>query len=99
MPHRIIYEYIAVGDDTFRSFRVLWEPYTNRVALHFRNHREWAKGLVGTPEETIRYLDDRARSGPPWDSGAPREARHALAELIGKQPAEDAAESPPDLMP
>jgi len=93
VAHRIIYEHIAVQDDSFRSFRVLWEPYTNRVALHFRNHREWANGLVGTPEETIRYLDSRARSGAPWDRGAPREARRALAELIGEQSGEDIADS------
>ncbi len=93
MPHEIVFEHVADRHDAFRTFRVVWEPYTNRVALHFRNHREAAHGLVGTPEETVQYLDRRAQAGPPWNDGAPREARQRLAELIGEQtgkPREDA---------
>ncbi len=85
MPHEILFEHIADRDDAFRTFRVVWEPYTNRVALHFRNHREAAHGLVGTPEETIQYLDRRAAGGAPWNGGPPREARRRLAKLIGEQ--------------
>jgi hypothetical protein len=60
------------------------------VALRFRSATEAANGLVGTPEETIRYLDTRARSGYPWDSEAPREARKHLAKLSGMLEEEDA---------
>lgn len=84
MPHKILYEHIATPNDVFRTFRIVWEPYTNRVALHFSNPAESANGLVGTPEETIRYLDRRAEYGPPWDSGPPREARERLARLLGE---------------
>ena len=91
MPHQIIYEHIADRGDAFRTFRVVWEPYTNRVALHFRNHREAAHGLVGTLEETIAYLDRRAEAGPPWNDGPPRAARERLAELRRKGvPADEA---------
>jgi hypothetical protein len=83
MAHQILYDHIPSGRDAFKTFRVLWEPYTNRVALRFRNGTESANGLVGTPEETVRYLDMRARSGAPWNSGAPREARERIAELSG----------------
>ncbi|MGD9497447.1 MAG: hypothetical protein AB7Y46_14195 [Armatimonadota bacterium] len=93
MPHRIIYEHISGWEDDFRTFRVVWEPYTNRVALHFRDKREAAHGLVGTVEETIRYLDKRARGGPPWDRGAPREARQRLAQLIGEIRANERGET------
>lgn len=82
MPHQILYEHIGGEKDDFRSFRVVWEPYTDRVALRFRSPWEVANGLVGTPEETIRYLDSRAETGAPWDSGAPREARQRLAALL-----------------
>ncbi len=90
MAHRILYDHIPGPDDAFSTFRVLWEPYTNRVALRFRSYDEAANGLTGTPEETAKYLDIRARSGPPWDSGAPREARKHLAR-IGGIPVEDDA--------
>ena len=85
MPHEIIYEHVAEPGDAFQVFRVVWEPYTNRVALHFASHREAAHGLVGTPEETIEYLERRAAGGAPWDAGPPREARRRLAELVGEQ--------------
>lgn len=39
----------------------------------------WA--LIGPPEDIIRYLDERAASGPPWDCGVPREARKRLVGL------------------
>ncbi len=91
MPHQILYEHIATPDDTFRTFRIVWEPYTNRVALHFSNLTECANGLVGTPEETIRYLDQRAEHGPPWDSGPPREARKRLTRLVGGEKTEPAS--------
>ncbi|MGC9320598.1 MAG: hypothetical protein ACP5KN_21375 [Armatimonadota bacterium] len=78
MAHRIVYDHMSVGDDPFDVFRVLLEPYTNRVSLRFRTKWEAANGVVGTPEETIRYLDERAEAGAPWDSGAPREARKRL---------------------
>lgn len=90
MPHEILFEHIAGGRDDFRSFRVVWEPYTNRVALKFRRPEEVANGLVGTPEETIRYLDSRAESGAPWDRGAPREARRRLMALLGRSQLADA---------
>ena len=81
MSHRVVYDHIPGPDDYFQTFRVLWEPYTNRVALRFRNLTESANGLVGTPEETIRYLETRAKAGAPWDRGAPLAARRALASL------------------
>ncbi|NLO04204.1 MAG: hypothetical protein GX131_00105 [candidate division WS1 bacterium] len=81
MAHQILYDYIPRPGDYFTTFRVLWEPYTNRVSLRFRSGREAASGLVGTPEETVRYLDIRARAGAPWNSGAPREARERLVRL------------------
>lgn len=83
MSHQIVYDHIPSPGDDFKTFRVLWEPYTNRVALRFRNGFESANGLVGSPEETVKYLDKRARGGYPWDRGAPREARKLLARLSG----------------
>lgn len=83
MAHQILYDHIPSPGDQFQTFRVLWEPYTNRVALRFRSGTEAANGLVGSPEETITYLDKRARAGYPWDRGAPREARRALARISG----------------
>lgn len=92
MAHQILYDHIPSPGDEFRTFRVLWEPYTNRVALRFRNCTESANGLVGSPEETVRYLDMRARGGHPWNHGAPREARERLARLSGNEdPTETAA--------
>jgi hypothetical protein len=85
MAHQILYDHIPSGGDPFKTFRVLWEPYTNRVALRFRNGTESANGLVGSPEETVAYLDMRARSGPPWDSGAPREARARISKLVARE--------------
>ncbi|MGI5817030.1 MAG: hypothetical protein ACOX9R_02915 [Armatimonadota bacterium] len=84
MSHQILYEHVPSPGDSFTTFRVLWEPYTNRVALRFRNATEAANGLVGSPAETVRYLDIRARSGYPWDRGAPRAAREKLAGLGGE---------------
>ncbi len=83
MAHQILYDHVSSPSDQFQTFRVLWEPYTNRVALRFRNGTEAANGLVGTPEETIRYLDMRARGGHPWNTGAPREARRQLVRISG----------------
>ena len=84
MAHHILYDHMAApGDGDFRTFRVLWEPYTNRIALRFRNEREATNGLVGTPEEIAKYLDIRAESGPPWNQRVPREARRCIAELVG----------------
>lgn len=39
----------------------------------------WA--LIRPPEDIIRYLDERAASGPPWDCRVPREARERLVGL------------------
>ncbi len=89
MAHQILYDHVPSPGDQFQTFRVLWEPYTNRVALRFRNGSESANGLVGTPEETIRYLDMRASAGHPWNSGAPREARRHLERISG--PSEEEA--------
>jgi len=83
VAHQILYDHVPKPGDDFRTFRVLWEPYTNRVALRFRTRPEAANGLVGSPEETVKYLDKRARGGYPWDRGAPREAREKLAKLSG----------------
>jgi len=83
MAHQILYDHIPSPGDPFQTFRVLWEPYTNRVALRFRNTSEAANGLVGSMEETINYLDRRARAGHPWDEGAPRQARQELARVSG----------------
>ena len=83
VAHQILYDHIPSPGDAFSTFRVLWEPYTNRVALRFRNCNEAANGLVGSVDETIDYLDRRAKAGPPWDQGAPREARRELAKIIG----------------
>ncbi|MEA3400847.1 MAG: hypothetical protein U9R79_06310 [Armatimonadota bacterium] len=93
MAHRIVYDHMPVGDDPFHVFRVLLEPYTNRVSLRFRTKWEAANGLVGTPEETISYLDERAQAGAPWDSGAPREARKRLQGLAGAERQEVACTS------
>ena len=83
MAHQILYDHSPRPGDDFQTFRVLWEPYTNRVALRFRTGTESANGLVGTPEETIHYLDMRANAGHPWNSGAPREARRKLTRISG----------------
>ncbi len=84
MAHRILYDHIPSPEDPFQTFRLLWEPYTNQVALRFRNVEEAANGIVGSAEEMIEYLDKRARGGPPWDRGAPREARRELARISGR---------------
>ncbi len=81
MGHEIVYEYLGTDRDVFRVFRLIWEAYTNRVALHFCSRQEAAHGLIGTPEDIICYLDERAASGPPWDRGVPREARERLVGL------------------
>lgn len=91
MSHQILYDHIPGPGDAFRTFRVLWEPYTNRVALRFRSTTESANGLVGTPEETVQYLDKRAQGGYPWDRGAPRQAREQLAKLSGVEEREEEA--------
>lgn len=83
MGHEIVYDYVGTDRDTFRVFRLVWEPYTNRVALHFCSRREAAHGLIGTPDEIVRYLDERAATGPPWDRDVPIEARR---RLVGLQP-------------
>jgi len=83
MAHQVLYDHIPSPGDAFSTFRVLWEPYTNRVALRFHSTTESANGLVGSPEETVTYLDKRAQSGYPWDRGAPRKARDQLAKLSG----------------
>lgn len=94
--HEIIYEHWGTEADAFRVFRLVWEPYTNRVALHFRSRWEAAQGLIGTPQELIAYLDGRAAGGPPWDSGVPIEARERLARLSPRrQAAESQAGAPP----
>ncbi len=82
MPHQVLYEHYGTGDDHFLSFRVILETYTNRISLRFRTRHEAASGLVGTPAEMISYLDSRALDGPPWDQGAPREARRRIRPLI-----------------
>ncbi len=87
MAHQILYEHFPKPTDPFKTFRVLWEPYTNRVSLRFRNYCESANGLVGTPEEALSYLDMRARTGPPWNSEAPREARRRLSMLVQEEDA------------
>jgi hypothetical protein len=89
MAHQILYDHIPSPGDAFRTFRVLWEPYTNRVALRFRTNYEAANGLTGSPEETVAYLNQRARGGYPWDCGAPREARLRLERLSGRDDNED----------
>lgn len=91
MAHQIVFDHIPHPGDDFQTFRVLWEPYTNRVALRFRTASESANGLVGTPEETIHYLDMRAGAGHPWDSGAPREARRQLVRISGDSEEESVA--------
>jgi len=85
MGHEILYDHLGDDRDTFRVFRLVWEPYTNRVALHFCSRREAAHGLIGTPDEIVRYLDERAASGPPWDRGVPLEARERLVNMQPKQ--------------
>lgn len=85
MGHEIVYDHLGSDRDTFRVFRLVWEPYTNRVALHFCSRREAAHGLIGTPEEIVRYLDERAAAGPPWDRGVPLEARERLLSLEAKK--------------
>lgn len=84
MAHQILYDYVGGPDENFRTLRVLWEPYTNRVSLRFRNCHEAANGLVASPEDMVRYLDIRKKSGPPWDEYAPREARRRIASLVGE---------------
>jgi hypothetical protein len=95
VAHQILYDHIPRPGDTFQTFRVLWEPYTNQVALRFRNCKEAANGLVGSMEETIAYLDRRARAGHPWDSGAPREARRQLARISGDDVEDQSAANGP----
>lgn len=84
MAHHILYDYVPRPGDEFRTFRVLWEPYTNSVALRFRNSNEATNGIVGSPEEIAHYLDLRAMSGAPWGHTAPREARRRIGVLIGE---------------
>ncbi len=84
MAHHIVYDHIPGREDDFVTLRVVWEPYTNRISLRFRNRQEAASGLVGTPKEIIDYLDMRAKSGSPWDQEAPRAARRRIAALIGE---------------
>lgn len=83
MAHEILYQLGIGGDEAFHTLTVLWEPHTNRVSLRFRNKREAANGMVGTVEEILGYLDSRAQTGFPWDSEAPRAARHRLAQVMG----------------
>ena len=84
MAHYIIYDHIASPGDDFKTLRVLWEPYTNRISLRFRNGHEAASGIVGTPNEIIRYIDLRRLAGSPWNQQPPQEARARIAALVGE---------------
>lgn len=91
MSHQILYEHVPSPGDSFTTFRVLWEPYTNRVALRFRNATEAANGLVGSPAETVRYprytsakrisVGQRGAAGGERETRGPRRGRQRMTEI------------------